>query len=228
MSENTAGLGELISATVAKQLDAAFVEKEVETRVKKLVTDAVDSALRSYSDTGRTIEKAVSDALRVERLDLPSYGLTVAAILKEQIEAQVSELVAGRLAQDMEELLSLAPKAVKLSEITEEMLKPHREDGSYGEVITAIIEHNEYGSTWISLDEETHHEGSRAEYQCRHRLLLSKDGTISSLTADNRDVKNTKHLGRSYGLGQKLRAYLACGTVITVDEDNVVTSVGDY
>jgi hypothetical protein len=35
-------------------------------------------------------------------------------------------------------------------------------------------------------------------------------------------------IGRAHGLEQKLRAYVACGTKIVVDEDCVVTSVGDY
>ncbi|WP_152565762.1 hypothetical protein [Devosia riboflavina] len=221
-------MGDIISATVAKQLDASFVEKEVETRVSKLVVEAVDRALRGYSETAKLIEKAVEEALRVERLDLPSYGTVVAHMVKAQIEANVSELVAGRLAEDVTELLKLAPKEIKLSEIAEEMLKPHRDDGSYGSVITVIVEQNEYGSTWLSLDEETHHEGARAEYQCQHRILISKDGTISGGTIDNRDLKSTKHIGRTYGLGQKLRAYFACGTKIILDEDDVVTSVGDY
>lgn len=228
MSGDVPNLGDAISRAVAAKLDSEFVEKVVNERVAKLVTEAVDHALRSYSETGKLIEKAVADALKVDSIDLPSYGATVSAILKEQIEAKVAGLVAGQLAKDMDELLSLAPKEVKLSDIAEEMLKPHREDGSYGEVITVIVEHNEYGSIWVSLDEDHHHEGHRAEYQCKHRLLISKDGTISSLTVDHRDAKDTKLLGRSYGIAQKLRAYLACGTVIIVDEDNVVTSVGDY
>ncbi len=224
--EGASNIGEHISRAVAAQLDAAFVEKEVETRVGKLVVEAVDHALRRYSDTGKLITDAVEASLRVDRLDLPSYGDTVAAILKVQIESRVSELVAGRLAADMAELLSLAPKEIKLSQIAAEMLKEHS-DG-YGEVITVIVEVSEYGSTWIYLDEQTHHEGVRASRECRHQLLLSKDGTISSATIDRRNTKDVQHIGRSFGLGQRIRAFIACGTRIIVDEGDVVTSVGDY
>lgn len=225
---DTPNLGSAISLAVAAKLNAEFVEKVVNERVGKLVSEAVDSALRSYSPTGKLIEQAVSDALRVDRLDLPSYGLMVAAILKEQIESRVSELVAGRLAKDMEELLSLAPKEIKLSQIAADMLKRHSDEGGYGPVITVIVERTEWGSTWVYLDDNAHREGRGAHRECSHQMLVASDGTIGSLSIHGRDVKDTKHLGSSYGLSQKLRAYLACGTVITIDEDDVVISVGDY
>jgi hypothetical protein len=227
MSENANGLGELISATVVKQLDAAFVEKEVEGRVSKLVVEAVDRALRGYSETAKLIEKAVEDALRVEKLDLPSYGITVAAILKTQIEAKVSDLVAGTLAKEMDELLSLAPKSVKLSEIAKEMIECRHSDGSYGEVITVIVEHADRGYSHIYLDEEEVIE-PREKYRCQHRLAIDPDGKIYAATIANQDLKKATRFGHFYNIDQKLRAYVACGTKIILDEDDVVTSMGDY
>lgn len=221
-------LGDLISQAVAAKLDAAFVQKEVDTRVGKLVVEAVDNALRSYSPTGKLISEAVGNALRVADLDLPAYGTTVAAILKAQIESRVAELVAGRLAADMDELLSLAPKEVKLSEIAKLMIKERHDSDAYGEVITVLVEQSEYGYTSIYLDEERHHSGARAKYECRHMIALDKEGVIFNATVDKRDLKNVQTLGRSYGIAQRLRAYVACGTKIIVDEDDVRTGVGDY
>jgi hypothetical protein len=219
-------LTELISRAVAERMTPEFIEKEVTTRIDKLIAEAVDRALRSYSDTGKLIEEAIADSLKVDRLDLPSYGHIVTQILKAQIEATVAPLVAGRLSADMEELLSLAPKEAKLSSIAEEMLKSH-EGEAYGDVITVIVEHNDYGSAWVYLDEEQHYEG-RDKYKAEIHLLISKDGTIASATINDRDLKNSKQIGRTYGLQQKVRAWVACGTVITLDEDYVSTSVGDY
>lgn len=222
-----ANLGETISQMVAKKLDAAFVETVVETRISKLVAEAVDSALRSYSDTGKLIEKAVTEALRVDRVDLSAYGHVVASMLKAQIEAKVSDLVAGRLAADMDELLGLAPKEVKLSKIAEEMLERHKDDGKYGEAITVIVERTEYKSVWVYLDETEVH-SDREKYKCDHRLLIGEDGIISHATIGGQDLKKAQTIGRAYGLDQKLRAYVACGTKIIIDEDFVVTGVGDY
>ncbi|MBN8845961.1 MAG: hypothetical protein J0H88_22205 [Sphingomonadales bacterium] len=93
-------LSNLISAAVAARMTPEFIEKEVDARVDKLIVESVDRALRSYSDTGKLIEKAVEDALRVNSIDLPAYGEIVAAMLKAQIERRVAPLVAERLAAD--------------------------------------------------------------------------------------------------------------------------------
>jgi hypothetical protein len=216
----------LIGAAVAAKMTPDFIEKEVATRVDKLIVESIDKALRSYSDTGKLIEKAVEDALRVDRLDLPAYGETVKAILQAQIEARVAPLVAGQLAADMDELLGLAPKAVKLSAIADSMRQAHEGEG-YGPVITVIVEETRYGSRWLFLDDEHHHE-VRDKYKCKHRLMIADDGRITGGWINDKDTKASGWIGRSYGLEQKLRAYIACGTVIELDEDYVSTSVGDY
>lgn len=217
-------MSNLIADAVARKLTPEFIDQEIDTRVSKLVVEAVDKALRSWSDTGKLIETAIENSLRVDRLDLPSYGSTVTAILKAQIEARVSDLVAGRLAEDMDDLLKLAPKTVKLSEIAADMIR--NRDG-YGEVITVIVEQTEYGRVRVYLDEhEVHEERDRRRAQIC--LSVDKEGKISSATLDDRDLNTTKVLGNRYGLAQKVRAYYAAGTVIEIDEHSVVTSIGDY
>ena len=222
-------LSMLIVAAVAAKMTPEFIEKEVNSRVEKLVVETIDRAFRTYSDLGGQIETAVKEALKVERLDLPSYGGIVTMMLKAQIEACVAPIVAGRLAADMEALLKLAPKEIKLSAVAEEMIE-HRtswDSELYGEIITVIVERNDYGSAWVYLDERAHHEESRKR-DCEVSMLVSKDGTISSATFSGRDLASNRHVGSSYGLEQKIRAWVACGTVLVLDEDAVVTSTGDY
>jgi len=214
----------LISAAVAAKMTPDFIEKEVNSRVDKLIVESVDKALRTWSDTGKLIEKAIEDALRVDRIDLPSYGVTVAAMVKSIVETRTAELISGRLAEDVEELLKLAPKTVKLSEIAAYMT-----DGKegYGPVITVIVHISDYGSIWIYLDEEEVIE-ERNKYRCRHRLHVDKEGRIVGAYLGERELKRDTYIGRAYGLEQRIRAYVACGTIMEIDEDNVITSVGDY
>lgn len=223
MSETN--LGALISEAVAERLNATFVEEVVVKHIDKLVSAAVDAALRQYSDTGKAITTAVEDALRVNQLDLPSYGETVAAILKRQIETNVAELVAGRLAADMDDLLSLAPKTIKLSKIAEDMLKDSDEYGD--DVISVVVEDRSGSSTWVGLDEEG---GKRKFLNCSCRILLRADGTIASAYVDDRHVGNGGRVygkgltvGGRYGLEQRILAWYACGTKIEIDEDYVST-----
>ncbi|QBQ49061.1 hypothetical protein [Brevundimonas naejangsanensis] len=218
---------DLINRAVAETMTPDFVKAQVATRVEKLVVEAVDAALRSYSDIGKQIKEAVEASLKVNDLNLPSYGLLVTGMIEKQVKDHAGALIDARLAEDIRDLLNIAPAEIRLSAIAEEMIKGQLGGDGYGDVITVIVEHNEYGSTWLYLDEEQHH-SDRDKYQCRHSLLLSKDGTISSARIDKRDLKDTEHIGRSWSLGDKIRAYYAAGTRIILDEDAVVTSVGDY
>ncbi len=219
-------LGGVISRAVAARMTPDYIEKEVQTRVDKLIDEAVNTALRSWSDTGKLIEKAVAEALKVDKLDLPSYGHVVTRILKAQIEARVSDLVAGRLSEDREELLNLAPKAIKLSKIAEDMLE-RNDCAEWGDAITVIVERTEYGSAWVYLDEDKAYL-EREKYCAAVRLLIGKDGIISSATIKEEDTRRVQHIGRAYGLEQTIRAFVACGTVIELDDDCVVTGRGDY
>lgn len=220
-------LSKLITGAVAERMTPEFVEKQVIERTDKLITDAIDHALRSYSKTGKLIEEAVENALRVDRLDLPSYGETVAALLKSQIDEKVSILLAGKLAEDMDNLLKLAPKEVRLSEIAEYMLKDHEEDGAYGEVITVEVERSSYCSdyAYIYLDEK---EANTPNKGCPISLHVCPKGKILSANLGRYELKSSTFVGRRYGLEQRILAYYACGTRIIIDEDNVVVSCGDY
>lgn len=217
---------DLINKAVAEVMTPDFVKSQVATRVQKLVVEAVDDALRSYSDIGKQIKEAVKASLQVNDLNLPSYGLLVTGMIEKQVKDHAGALIDARLAEDIRELLNIAPAEIKLSEIARDMIKDRRDD-DYGQVITVIVEHNDYGSTWLYLDEEEHHTRND-KYQCRHSLLLNKDGTISAARIDKRDLKDTQHIGLSYGLPDRIRAYYAAGTRIILDEDAVVTSVGDF
>ncbi|WP_341896403.1 hypothetical protein [Sphingobium sp. YR657] len=223
----TDNLTNIISAAVAAKMTPDFIEKEVNSRVEKLVVECIDKSFRSYSDTAKQIEEAVAAALKVEKLDLPSYGAMVTAMLKTQIETVVSPLVAGRLAEDMEELLHLAPAEVTLSDIAKYMREEHESEEKWGDVITVILEESLYGSRWLYLDDREHHD-ERNKHSCQHRLLLKEDGTISGGWIDGADMSKKAWFGRSHGLTQRLRAYIACNTEIILDIENVVTSVGDY
>ena len=229
MTDNS--LHNLIADTVAKTMTPEFVEKEVKSRVDKLITESIDKALRSYSKTGELIQKAVEDALKVDRLDLPSYGMMVAEMLRAQIEATVHPILAGRLADDMAELLKMAPKEINLSEITDEMVRHRREDGGYGsDLITCIVEETDYGYQHIYLDPDNHYTASE-KYQCDYHLGIDKEGRIYSAKLRGVEYKtgkpNTQVIGRAYGWDQKFRAMVACNTKIVIDELAVVTGWED-
>jgi len=218
----------LISAAVAAKLTPEFIEKEVHSRVGKLIVDAVDVALRSYSETGKMIHGAVEAALQVNSIDLPSYGSVVTAMVKAQVEANVAEIVSGKLSEDVEHMLKLAPKTVKLSKIAEELIEGRHSGVDYGPAITLIVEHSRTeGYVHIYIDDERVLE-ERDKYRCKYQLGIGPDGKIYSAQIGERDINAGQHLGGRHSFAQKVRAYYAVGTVIELDEDYVTTTVGDY
>jgi hypothetical protein len=224
MSDNA--LSGLISAAVAAKMTPEFIEKEVDTRVEKLLIESVNQALGMYSETGKLIKEAVADALRVDRLDLPTYGNVVAAMLRKQIEAKVAPLIAGQLAVDMDELLNLAPQELKLSAIADEMRKDRDRNKFGGHGLTVLVERHTYGSASVYLDERESYE-QQDRHSCEFSMHIGEDGKILGATLRGHDLKSATSIGRNYGLGQKIRAWFACGTIIHIDEKNV-SFAGDY
>jgi DNA primase len=229
MTTQPTDLAEIISTAVAEKMTPEFVQEQVNARVDKLVRESIDNALRTYGENGKMIDQAVAAAMKVERLDLPSYGSMVAKMLEAKIEELVSPVLRERLAQDMNELLSLAPETVKLSKIVRDMVDYRRQDGEFGDVVTCIIEHTDYDGFRVYLDELSYYEDVE-KHHCEIQIAISRDGKILSGRVGRHEIKAQNYFGRPYafggeryGLAAKIMSFYACGTIIEVDEDDVST-----
>lgn len=229
MSDET--MKSLVSAAVAEQMTPEIIMPKIQTAVEKMIDSIIKDSLRTYSDNGRIIEKAVADSLAIGSLDLPAYGTTVCEILKTQIDKNVSTLVSGQLTQDMEKLLQLAPKEIKLSEIVKDMLESHYEyeDGYEKKLVTCIVDGRSSNLTFIYLDDDDAYEDFD-KHLCQYSFHVTEDGKIKGgNTSDrihgaSRDLSRSKDFGNRGDLGSKIRSYWACGTTIIVDEYDVSTS----
>jgi hypothetical protein len=151
--------------------------------------------------------------------------------------------------------LSIAPKTIKLSEIAEQMIKDS--DDEYGDVITVLVEEDQdrrdgstMGSWWtIYLDDEQAHDDPKKDAAIKLRVFHgfrdrpgadghgANTGKIVSIEDGRRRISTDRGAGwhgtfrrphKVYGLAERLLAYYAAGTVIEIDEENVVTSIGDH
>ena len=228
-------LTKLIETAVVNSMTPDAINEKIEKRVADLIEGAINDALRPYSDTGKIISEAVKNSLLIKDLELPAYGATVSTMLKAQIEKVVADSLAGKLADNMTELLSLAPKTIKLSQIVNEykesatFLDHGLESVSCGEeLVTFIIDENRndsYSSRWVYLGDKPEID----KHRCRVRLLLSADGTIAGATFDGKELNGGRSIGHSYGFEQKIRAYYAAGTIIEIDERDIdVCGTGDF
>jgi hypothetical protein len=235
---------------------AATPEKiaaKVQAHVDKAVDQAIADAMYSYSDTGKVVKAALTDSLRVNNLNLPSYGHVVAQIVERQIQARVSEVVAAKLSADLENLLTLAPKRAKLSELVEELLGKEDEGGcscdgpasihfevewSDGSFCHVYISKEKPRSKWEADIRLMFHLPKKVDAYARGEAIEAPIWTGHVKGSDlKKDVrfgygadypKQKTEFGRWFGFEQKILAMYACGTVIEIDEDAVVTSRGDW
>jgi hypothetical protein len=242
----------LVQAALNAAVTPEKIDAKVTQHVEKAVDEAIAEAMRSWSDTGKTVRAALVDALRVNGLNLPSYGHAVAAIVERQIQARVSEVVSAKLAKDMEDLLTLAPKRVKLSELVAELLGGEDEDPCHCDGpprVYCTVEWSEYASVRIYLSKEKPDRPYNSDIEIMISLPKKAgdyprgevpEGPIflgkvkgSDLKKDVRfgygtnAAKQGVEFGRWFGFEQKILAMYACGTVIEVDEGAVVTERGD-
>ncbi|WP_296100271.1 hypothetical protein [uncultured Agrobacterium sp.] len=222
-----ANLQEYVLAQVAAKTSEDHIRQLIDKKLDEVIQGAVDDEFRYGGNLKKQITEAVSGALQVGgRLDIPAYGVMVMALLRDRLEANVSELLNKKLAADMDELLKISPKELKFSQVVESVIEDAKESKSWGSV-SIIVEGSEYidGAYHVGLD---HDSGIKKRYECDTQFYVDPDGKISSLTVNRRDV--TKVVGvapyRSY---QKMifSAY-ACGSKLIMDDLDPSLEYGDY
>lgn len=238
MSE-TLPFANLIQDAVQAALDPEKIAKLTQEHVDRLVADAVRKTFDSWSGTGKVISEVVQASLQVKSLDLPSYGHVVSEIVRRAVEARVAEVVAAKLAKDLDDLLHLAPKRMKLSDLVAELLGPEGEEQQASDVICKIDWSSEgWARIELSAKNVDYHDVN-VEF---HVMLAKKkytheetpEGPISFGHVSGMDLKkhhafgygagrSTFSLGRLYGFEQRILALYACATILELDEDAVVT-----
>jgi hypothetical protein len=246
----------LAAEALAKATTPEKVREIVDREIGKTVEEAIKRSVQSYSPFGKALEEKLKDAMGIEKLNLPSYSQMMTDLVQRLVQKHVADHVGARLEEDIKDILNIAPKSIKLSEIADAMRERKEGDGHYGHVITVHVDDDDrhadsdfWGPSWtIYLDEDRHEKNPKdADIKIRvshgirdkegppsHKLTT---GTIWMIEDRGRKVTAAKSEGwngtfrrpdKVYGLAERLLAYYAAGTVIEIDEDAVVTSVGDY
>lgn len=218
-------LTDFIAAEVLRLAGEEALRGKISDHIEKLIAEAIRSAFQ-WGDVNKQITKAVQDALAIEGpLNLPSFGNTVMALLRQKLDETVNQHIAARLDEEMTQILLLAPKEVKLSEVVKQMIADLDQHDRYGTHVTCIVEQSETvtGYFHVYLDEE---EG-KTKYACDTRLATDSEGRIYSLVMDQKDAKTTLRMG-AYGWKKPIFTAYCCGSRFVIDEDFVSTGVGDF
>ena len=228
MGDSTAPacLADFIVAEVHRQTTEEALRTKVEGKIGECVKEAVDRAFRSYGDVGKQIEEAVAKSLRIENhLDVPAYGVMVMAALRAKMDETLSGLINERLSAEMDEILKIAPKEVKLEEIVKTMISGLEDDHDrWGSHVTCIIEESEYsaGYHYVYLDEDE----DKRKYECSAQVSIDKQGKIYGLKIGQRDAKTTIIMGPRYGWEKMIFAAYCSGSILILPEYEPSTYIG--
>lgn len=196
--ENPANLTDFIVAEVFQQMKSDKVRELVEKKIADIISSAVESSFRSYVNVGKQIEAAVSNSLDIHgSVDLPAYGQMVMALLRSKMDETLSDLVNERLSAEINDILQIAPKEIKISTIVQQIINDLDLSDRYGSNITCIIEENTHsqGSYYIYLDTDD----EKQKHECSARFFATSGGKIHSLFLDGKDASKTIIMGALWG-----------------------------
>lgn len=221
-------LTDFILAEVHRQTSEEAIRALVEKQIGGVIQRSVEGAFRSFGHVGQQIEKAVTNALQIgDTLDIPGYGNMVMAVLRAKMDEVLSPLVNERLAAEMTEILKLAPKEIRLSELVEKMIEECDRQDRRGSSVTCIVDESGSSLTpgyrWIYLDQER----QKSKHSCEAQIGVDPGGKIYHLVIDRKDAKTTVVLGAYEEWKRQLFAAYCCGSTLIVDEDAVDTGIGD-
>lgn len=227
MDNPAANLNDFIVAEVHKQTSEPAIQALVEKKIAETVADAVKRSMESYGDVGKQIHKVVSTALDIgDRLDVPSYGNMVMAVLRKQMDEVLQPLVTEKLAKEMNDILGLAPKELKLTDVVKAMMSEIEVSDRYGTYATCLVEESENVSGYlrIAIDPEE----KKRQYECALQLGVTTTGEIYSLSIDKKDAKTTVRMGYLPTYQKMVFAAYCCGSKFIVDNPEPDTGVGDF
>ena len=220
-------LADLITAEVQRQTNSDTIKQLVEKKIGDIICSAVESSMRSYGNVGKQIEQIVADSLVInDKIDVPAYGQMVMALLRNKMDETLSTLVNERLSAEINDILQIAPKEIKITDIVQQMIDGLEMSERYGSQITCIIEESSYSkdSYHIYLDTEE----DKRKYDCSTRLYATNGGTIHSLLIDKKDASKTIVMGSLWGWEKSLFAAYCSGSKLIMDDLDPSTAIGDY
>ena len=207
-----------IVAAFTKMAETGAIQTIIEREIERTVGDILHSSLQPYSDFGKSLGKTIKSALNVDldRLGIAGYNDTILKIVKTKLDSSMELFGKAQIEKDLEELLKVPPKEIKLSQLVEQ-LKDHY--GDHGRECTCIITHDMRMDGWgrVYL-----HKNDRVEKSdCEYEMAFTADGEVYSVSIDGRDPSKKIFCGPFYGFERDLFQMYAAKTRLIIDEDDV-------
>lgn len=209
-----------IAETMTKLTEEKYVEQVIEKHMKNTIDGIIEDSLRSWSDFGKHLKEQVQAQLQIniEKLDLPSYNELIIQTIKSELDRSVHEMGVAKMQEQLQELLGTKQESIKFSDIINAMVEDDLEldELEYDECkeITVHVDSNSRVLSFIYFDPEP----DKANYQCKYRLVLDKDGTINSFQIDDKEFNHRTIMGGLHGIEAMIFKAYTHGTKVIMDD----------
>lgn len=227
-----ANLQDYILAEVTRKTSEEHIRKLIDKKIDEAVQSAVDEEFRYGGNLKKQLTSAVSGALSIgDKIDVPAYGVMVMALLREKLDANISEMLNVKLASEMQDLLQIAPKELKFSSVIEKLTEHAKEFGGgsgWGKIAVFIEESDSSvlaGHYHVGIDPDG---DTRKRYECDTQFYVDAAGKISSLTVNKRDVGKVIGMAPYWGYQKMIFSAYACGSKLIMDELDPSLEYGEY
>ncbi|CUX19832.1 MULTISPECIES: hypothetical protein [Agrobacterium tumefaciens complex] len=226
-----ANLQDYILAEVTRKTSEEHIRKLIDKKIDEAIQSAVDDEFRYGGNVKKQLTTAVGAALSIgDKIDVPAYGVMVMALLREKLDANITELLNVKLASEMQELLQIAPKELKFSAVLEKMIEQAKEgsDTPWGKIAVFIEESDSSylaGCYHVGIDPDG---DTRKRYECETQFYVDNKGKVSGLSINRRDVAKVIGMGSYWGYQKMVFSAYACGSMLIMDELDPSLEYGEY
>lgn len=224
---------ELMASYLRSPKGQEFIAKTVETTCQ----DAIKEAMGKYSDFSKQVQKAVTQALKVdEDLDLPSYGEMIVEVVRRQAEGITQSQLAKQVQPQLAKLLTPAPERIKLTELVKEyvqMLREKNESGCvcYGDERIGIQIKEDGGFIYVDLKESISDKTWDVRIGLHRKSSGSNVASMFHLRFDDVTVEQKVFRDNVYSFDRSLLQMKSAGTLVELDEmdpSNFETSYSNH
>lgn len=216
-------LEEAIVNSFRKMRENGTIEKIIEAKLEKTVSEIFDEVLRSYSDFGKKLKETVETTLKVDfsQLGFDGYNDIVLKIIQRKMDSAIGLVVRAKLEEGLDDLFKTPPTEIKLSELVNQMKGDEFDER---EECTCIVKHRDRGYGRVYLDECP----NKNYDECKYEIAFDDKGTVYQISIDGYKQKEKLFVGPFFGFERTLFQLYAAKTKLIVDEDAVELSYPEH
>jgi len=214
-------LQQAVTDSFAKILATGAIEQIIEKELAATVSKIFNEELRSYSDFGKGLTEYIKSALKVDfdHLGLPGYNDFILKVVRAQVDANINNVLAGQVNDQLAALLAPPPTEITLSALVADFIEFNKRDDCGCDTrsnITLILEEPRHGMRWVSLDADP----DVKEHETSIRFLWSDwNQTIGGLRINKKEMDKYLFVGPIYGFERKLFQMHIAGTKLIIDQE---------